>query len=66
MTNKKVSEKTIERLIVYRRELAKAQARGALMINSQDLADSCHNTAGQVRIDLFSIGYRGGSKRGYQ
>ncbi len=58
------SEKTITRLIQYRRILLQMMKEGNERIYSHELAALAGGTAPQVRRDLMAIGYNGGP-RGY-
>lgn len=60
-----VSQKTIERLIVYRSLLEKLITEHEEYVYSKALATLTGNTAAQVRRDLMSIGFSGNPKYGY-
>lgn len=62
---KAASEKTIERLSLYRRLLREMFANGIESVYSHHLADRIGGTAAQVRRDLMDIGFSGSSKAGY-
>lgn len=62
---KKVSEKTIERLILYRRHLMGLKSTGTTSIFSHQLAVMTGFTSAQVRRDIMSIGYSGSPAHGY-
>jgi redox-sensing transcriptional repressor len=59
------SEKTIERISLYRRLLQAAKDAGQMSVYSHDLAEMVGGTAAQVRRDLMEIGCAGNSKKGY-
>ncbi len=59
------SQKTIERLIVYKILLEKLLGKGSDNIYSHQLADLSRFTAAQVRRDLMAVGYTGNPKKGY-
>lgn len=61
----KVSEKNIERLLLYRRILNGLAAENVENIYSHHLAVSADATPEQVRRDIMSIGYSGSSSKGY-
>jgi len=61
-----VPEKTIERLIVYRRILNKLIYEGEANIFSHKLAELANSTPAQVRRDFMVIGYSGSPAKGYQ
>ncbi|MDP7286724.1 MAG: redox-sensing transcriptional repressor Rex [Phycisphaerae bacterium] len=60
-----VSEKTIERLSLYRRLLAGLLDDNRQSIFSRELASLAGGTAPQVRRDIMSIGYSGSPASGY-
>jgi redox-sensing transcriptional repressor len=62
---KAASEKTIERLSLYRRLLRGMLSQGMQSVYSHQLADRIGGTAAQVRRDLMDIGFSGSSKAGY-
>lgn len=68
MTNsrKKISEKTIERLSLYRRYLKEIQTLGKGRVYSHELANVVAGTAAQVRRDLMEVGCSGCSSKGYE
>ncbi len=59
------SEKTIERLIIYRRILLDILKSSDSNIYSHQLASNAGVNSAQVRRDLMGIGYSGSSKNGY-
>ncbi|MDZ7375867.1 MAG: redox-sensing transcriptional repressor Rex [candidate division KSB1 bacterium] len=61
-----ISEKSIERLILYRRLLLGLQARGVIHIYSHELAAMAGVTAAQLRKDLTPTGYYGSPVYGYE
>jgi redox-sensing transcriptional repressor len=61
-----VSEKTIERLCLYRRFLRELRSQGTLFAYSHELAKMAGLTAAQVRRDIMAIGYYGSPVRGYE
>lgn len=60
-----ISEKTVSRLVVYRRLLNGLLAEKVHSIHSQALADMAKVTAAQVRRDLMGVGYTGTPTLGY-
>lgn len=62
---RQASERTIERISMYRRLLRAAQRAGQSSIYSHDLADMTGGTAVQVRRDLMELGCVGNSRKGY-
>lgn len=63
--NAKISEKTIERLSIYRRYLSDQQTKGVTNIFSHQLAVGVGTTAAQVRQDLTVLGFTGTPSKGY-
>jgi len=61
----KVSEKNIERLLLYRRILNTLSLEKLENIYSHQLAILSDATPEQVRRDIMSIGYSGSSSKGY-
>jgi len=61
---KKISEKTIERLSLYRRTLMEIMNETEFVFSHQ-LAKRLHITPVQVRRDLMLIGYTGTLRKGY-
>ncbi|HOV32882.1 MAG TPA: redox-sensing transcriptional repressor Rex [Candidatus Hydrogenedens sp.] len=61
-----VSEKTVERLSLYRRVLQQLWAEGKETIMSHDLAGLLHVTPTQVRRDFMQLGYSGVPNIGYK
>ncbi len=60
-----ISERTIERLSLYRRLLAKLARQQSPHVYSHTLASLAHGTPAQVRRDLMLIGFSGSPARGY-
>ena len=60
-----VSEKTIQRLSLYRRLLSQMLHDGAENVYSHELAHVAGGTAAQVRRDMMSLGFSGSPRRGY-
>lgn len=61
-----IPDKTIERLIYYKRMLKNLKNQNIEFCFSHQLAGLANNSAAQVRRDLMLIGYSGGSSgRGY-
>jgi len=63
--NKKLPDKTVERLSQYRRALMNYLAGGKQHIFSHEIAILLHITAVQVRRDIMLIGYTGTLRQGY-
>ena len=63
--NKKLPEKTVERLSQYRRVLIDSCKQKKMHIFSHQLAALLHITPEQVRRDLMLIGYSSTLKKGY-
>jgi len=61
----KIPEKTIERLILYRRLLLGLQGKGTNKIFSHQLAAKAGVTSAQLRKDLAPTGYYGSPVHGY-
>ena len=61
-----IPERTIERMVVYKRILTDLQSKGIVSLFSHQLAELAHNTSTQVRRDLMEIGYSGSPRKGYQ
>ncbi len=61
----KVSQKTIERLILYRRQLLGLNNKGTTSIFSHQLAVQTGFTSAQIRRDIMAIGYSGSPAHGY-
>lgn len=61
----KISGKTVERLILYRRTLFTLSSKETSHIFSHHLATLTGFTSAQVRRDLMAIGYFGSPARGY-
>lgn len=59
------TEKTIERLSLYRRLLTDLLARGEQTVFSHELASKTGVTSSQVRRDMMAIGCTGSPSRGY-
>jgi len=62
----KISEKTIERLSVYRRYLKDLLKKGKDRVYSHELSQIVSGTAAQVRRDLMEVGCNGCSSKGYE
>lgn len=62
----KIPEKTIERLLLYRRILINSGLNPNASIYSHQLAQLSSVTSAQVRRDLMSIGYFGSPVHGYE
>jgi redox-sensing transcriptional repressor len=60
-----VSEKTVERVSLYRRLLNGLLAEGVENVYSHELASMASGTAAQVRRDIMAIGCSGSPTRGY-
>jgi len=60
-----ISDKTIERLILYRRILLSVSRSGATTVYSHDLAKMAGSSPAQVRRDFMAIGYFGSPVYGY-
>ncbi len=60
-----ISEKTVERLSLYRRILCQLRAEGRESILSHELAALLHGKAAQVRRDFMQLGYSGVPNSGY-
>lgn len=65
-SKKKISERTIERLSVYRRYLKDMQNHGKIRVYSHEMAKIVNGTAAQVRRDLMEVGCSGCSSKGYE
>jgi redox-sensing transcriptional repressor len=65
MFGKKLPDKTVERLSMYRRALLNYQAGGKHHIFSHEIANLLHITPVQVRRDIMLIGYTGTLRQGY-
>ncbi len=63
--NKKLPDKTVERLSQYRRALINYLSGGKHHIFSHEIAHLLHITAVQVRRDIMLIGYTGTLRQGY-
>jgi redox-sensing transcriptional repressor len=63
---KKISEKTIERLSVYRRYLKTLLKKNKNRVYSHELAEIVGGTGAQVRRDLMTVGCSGCSSKGYE
>ena len=62
---KRVSAKTVGRLSLYRRLLARLQSEGTKNVYSHELATIAGCTAAQLRRDIMAIGYSGNPIHGY-
>ena len=60
-----VSEKTVERLSLYRRVLQRLASAGETHIYSHQLSSITGGTAAQVRQDMRVVGYSGSPSKGY-
>jgi len=60
------SQKTIERLILYRLLLEQLELQGTANVYSNQLAELSGNTSAQVRRDLMTVGYLGNPRHGYK
>ncbi len=65
MNNKKLPQKTIERLSSYRRAMLGLSGDGLTHIYSHQLAQIVGATAVQVRRDLMHIGFSSSARMGY-
>jgi len=61
----KIPNKTIERIIQYRRCLEQIQKEGRSHVFSHELAAHQRRSSAQVRRDLMLIGYSGSTSKGY-
>ncbi len=61
----KISERTIERLSVYRRYLSDLYKQDKDRVYSHELSQIVSGTAAQVRRDLMEVGCSGCSNKGY-
>ncbi len=61
-----VSEKTVERLSLYRRILQQLRVEGKETIMSHELAEMSHIKPAQVRRDIMHLGYSGIPNIGYK
>ncbi|HOK10461.1 MAG TPA: redox-sensing transcriptional repressor Rex [Candidatus Hydrogenedens sp.] len=61
-----VSEKTVERLSLYRRVLQQLRVEGKETIMSHELAMLLHIKPSQVRRDIMQLGYSGVPNSGYK
>lgn len=59
------SERTVERLSLYRHLLVRLRERGEKAVHSHKLASMANVTAAQVRHDMMAIGYSGSPNNGY-
>jgi redox-sensing transcriptional repressor len=62
----KVSERVIQRLVLYRKILQNLLADGVTKIYSHSLGDFVDSTPAQVRRDIMNIGYKGTPAHGYE
>ncbi|OGV49927.1 MAG: hypothetical protein A2017_10570 [Lentisphaerae bacterium GWF2_44_16] len=62
---RKISMKTLERIVLYKRILGDLAAKGQKTLYSHQLAELAHNSPAQVRRDLMITGYSGTPRRGY-
>jgi redox-sensing transcriptional repressor len=63
---KKLSEKMIGRLSLYRRVLSEMETEGQSCVFSHDLAAASGVTAAQVRRDVMTVGCNGSPTSGYE
>ncbi len=63
--NKRLPDKTVERLSQYRRNLLLCASNGKTHIFSHEIANLLHITSVQVRRDIMLIGYSGTLRKGY-
>ena len=61
---KNIPERTIERMVLYKRLLAEQSAKGCKTIFSHQLSALARNTSAQVRRDMMTIGYEGNPHTG--
>ncbi|MBN1551088.1 redox-sensing transcriptional repressor Rex, partial [bacterium] len=61
-----LSEKTVERVSLYRRLLSKLMQQDTSHVFSHQLAEMAHATPVQVRRDLMLAGISGNPSRGYR
>jgi len=61
-----ISEKTVERLILYKRILAMLQSSNRTHVYSHELANIMGISSAQLRRDIMVIGYSGSPAHGYQ
>lgn len=62
---KRISEKTIERLMLYRRVLQNLLEENRVRVFSHQLSNLTHVTPAQIRRDIMVIGYSGSPVHGY-
>ncbi len=62
---KKVSQGTIDRLILYRKVLSRLRAEGETNVYSHRMAQLVDRTSAQVRRDIMAVGYSGTPSMGY-
>jgi redox-sensing transcriptional repressor len=65
MKKRKISARSVERLIIYRRALLHSGNDFGSSVYSHQLAHACRLTAAQVRRDLMAVGYSGNPNSGY-
>lgn len=65
MDTEKISERSIQRLILYRKVLSSMMEEGQRNIYSHQLAEVAASSSAQVRRDLMVIGYQGTPVHGY-
>jgi redox-sensing transcriptional repressor len=63
--NSLVPNKTIERIIQYRRSLEQLNKEGRIHVFSHELAEQHRGSSAQVRRDLMLIGHSGSTSKGY-
>jgi len=63
---RRVSDRVVERLSLYRRILHQMELAGTVQVFSHELAARSGVTAGLLRRDLMAIGHTGSPNRGYE
>ncbi len=66
MLDKRLPDRTVGRLSLYRRLLSELRKRGVSHVYSHELAKAAGVTAAQVRRDVMATGYSGSPTRGYE
>ncbi|MFH1429572.1 MAG: redox-sensing transcriptional repressor Rex [Candidatus Margulisiibacteriota bacterium] len=61
-----ITDKTLERLIIYRVYLERLSKESVTNIFSHQMAEYTGYTAAQVRRDLMAVGYSGSPQKGYE
>ncbi len=64
-SGKDIPDKTLERMVKYRRILDNFEAEGKAIIYSHEMAKLAGNTPSQMRRDLMSCGCAGSTRAGY-